>query len=199
MVDQQKEKISESKDFYQRLKSHSKQMFDEYRRLLDDLVNTNYPHEIENENYAHALLLTGTMFRHTKQSCCMLTGPEGNDFLKELDEEFGEALQRLKRNNGQFRLVLLDSRNTDYLSEKEEKYPEVLKIEKASLLEGEAMEHFIVCDSQMVRLEEPHGELGPDDPADQVHAKVYFNDKPRAKTTKESFDGIWNHLRRADN
>lgn len=51
--------------------------------------------------------------------------------------------------------------------------------------------HFIVCDHDMVRDEEYHGDVDADSPASKIKAEVCFWEPHKAKAFDSRFDSFW--------
>jgi len=91
-------------------------------------------------------------------------------------------------------MIILNSQdNLEYLKSLIEKFPQTF--EMTTCTSTSDVNHFIVCDSRMIRIEELHPPLDTSDATDEmVKAKVNFNDPLRAKHHMGLFDAIWQAL-----
>lgn len=183
-------KIAQAKSLYE-------EFGDDFRQDMDSLVRLFRENGVEgaldNGNYLHALSLTDLMFRHTDQSLRMLTGNAGDGFLTCLSHSFVSMLQRIKDRGGKAKIVFL---NSDPFGEEfrkiQDKFQGTLEVIRATA--PGALEHYIVCDDDMVRDEEKHGELSECSSASEIKAKVYFRNKTMAKVFSLKFNQLWNKL-----
>ncbi len=164
-----------------------------YDALIEQNKEENSEKGMCNDNYCHALFFTDYMFRATQHDIRMLSGEEGAGFLCTLRKSFEEALKRITRFGGDVRIILVNSKKTDFLSAMIEKYP-ILKLTHASLKGDKNVPHTIICDDHMLREEDIHEKLTDESDTEQVTAKVYFNSNVKAKLATESFDDTWNYL-----
>jgi hypothetical protein len=164
-------------------------------RALREVVNFNVDHNIKtefnNDCYLDALRLTSFMFGRTHESVRMLTGSSVDFFLSELDKSFTDALKRIAENQGEFRVIVL-GKAINSLKKIRDTHGSVFKFIEAQ--SSVPLRHFLVCDSNMVRLEELHGPLDLKTEATAVKARVHFCDLIRAKMLEENFDGLWEKL-----
>ena len=128
------------------------------------------------------------------RSISILTGGGGDDFLSALSEPFESALKRISGSGGTARLIMLNSKRTEFkfLDEMVKKYASVFSY-VLGVTRG-LIGHFIVCDSRMIRVEEPHGELTEASLASVIKARVNFNDHVTAKSQEQLFEAIWDKL-----
>ena len=61
----------------------------------------------------------------------------------------------------------------------------------ARLNTAETLQHFIVCDSKIVRVENVHAKLTPDSPADAIKADVVFNEPEKGRELEQRFAVLW--------
>ena len=149
---------------------------------------------MRNDNYYHALFFTDYMFRSTEHYLKMLSGSQGDGFLSVLKKSFEDALKRITRNRqGEVQIILVNCDISQSLQLMMDRYP-ALSVTLAKSAKNENVSHTIICDEYMVREEEPHKELTGDSDVRAIKAKVFFNNKDRAKIASESFDSIWKRL-----
>ncbi len=165
-----------------------------YDALIEQNKEENPEKGMCNDNYCHALFFTDYMLRKTRHHIRMLSGEDGDGFLSVLRKNFESALGRITNSGGFARIILVNNRNSDFLSELVRKYP-VLKLTQASLKGKENVPHTIICDDHMLREEDIHDKLTDESDASQITAKVYFNSTVKAKLAAESFDNTWDYLK----
>jgi hypothetical protein len=148
---------------------------------------------LANGNFMHALTLTELLFGHTDNSLRMLTGGHGDGFIACLKSTFVAMLNRLRRNNGKARIVVVNGdRESALLNRLRADYPNTLDVKHGSATTPIA--HFIVGDSEMVRDEKPHPELDDSSDANLIKADVYFHSPAIASLFEDRFDSIWDRL-----
>lgn len=169
--------------------------------LFDDLATfarRNDSDSFNNDSYVDAVLLTRYMFNHTNESLCMLTGNGREiDFLKTIKKSFIGMLERIRKAGKCARIIFLADQVPGFINDGEFK-PFVedgtLKCCTGRVVGGKPIQHYIVCDSNMIRIEEPHQEITRDSPIDVIKAKIYFDSKGIASVRKGVFDRIWERL-----
>ena len=166
-----------------------------YRDLITLLIDTGFDKPFQNDSYFDALVLTDVMFRRSKQSVEILTGPALDGFLCELKESFIELLKRLKEVGGKVRIIVLCDKKPEQLKTLElmRQFPDTLNI--AFGTQTKPLQHFIVCDSRIVRVENIHEPITKSTRADEIKAEVYFNDPQKARTLKTFFNAVWTTLK----
>ena len=162
------------------------------REVINDMIDRNIKTEFSNDSYPDALTLTDVMFSRSTQNIRMLTGAQGDGFLKALKDSFVKALDKIKLNGGRVRVIVLGQTNR-CLDELQRTYPETLEVIPAHA--NSLIKHFTVCDSRMARMEEVHEALTDETLASAIKARVCFNDPVQAKALEEFFDQIWNRLK----
>ena len=160
-----------------------------FRSIIRGMIETNTKTEFANDSYFDALYLTDVMFGRAEQSVRLLTGPGLDKFLEALEKPFRDLLERLTKTGGFVRVVMLGSTMPANLLALCKEFNKVLTIHRAST--KEQLKHFIVCDSRMARLEEPHGDITESSLATEIKARVYFNDPVKAEVFEKYFDTIW--------
>ena len=162
------------------------------REVINDMIDRNIKTEFDNDSYPDAVTLTDIMFRRSIHNIRILTGPQGDGFLKLLRDSFVGALARIKENGGKIKVIVLNHPNK-CLDELQKIYPETLEVipAQSSIL----VKHFTVCDSRMARMEEVHDVIDDNTPITAIKARVCFNDPTQAKCLEDTFDQIWNRLK----
>jgi len=115
--------------------------------------------------------------------------------LSSLKNSLLAALERLQKNGGFVRIVLLSPQAPELFLELKQKFAKTFDFFLAQT-HGQ-VKHFIVCDSLLARIEEPHAPLTPQTPANDIRAKVYFNEPEQATRLESQFDYIWELLQTA--
>jgi hypothetical protein len=135
------------------------------------------------------------MFDRSRSSIRLLGGNGCDGFLTTLVDSFSNAVERLSKCNGAVQIILLSDETPKFLDALKKKFPETLKICFAKLRnENAPISHFVVCDSKMTRIEEPHLKLNAETSVNAVKAKVYFNDTAKAGAQEARFAGYWDAL-----
>lgn len=155
---------------------------------------SGYNEPLANSNYMHALCYTDAMFQHTSHEFRMLTA-SATDFIECLQDSFKAMLNRIKKNKGKARIVIVDGDKSQALEKIENEYDGTLKIIEAVSSSNSPIAHFIVCDDDMVRDEAPHKPLTKESDADVITAEVYFRNNIKADIISQKFDQIWKSLK----
>lgn len=163
-----------------------------YVDVYNQLIASKPSVEIPNSNYLHALQLTALMLRNAQTDFCMLAGGNTDCFAKTLEAEFRKMLTRFT-NAGRksiARIVIVNPSNEmPTLLKLCAEFPDSLQIIRARATEEERVRHYIVADD-MVREEEPHKRLTLESRADEIKAKVVFNNKSRADLFRSQFTSL---------
>lgn len=185
--------INEAKQFFARFK-------DDLRPDVEALVSLFRDSEIDaplaNGNFLHALSLTELMIDHTRQSFSMLTGGSGDGFLSCLKDNLRRMLARVRSVGGQARIIVIngDRDPSACMTELQREFAGTLEVKTVFAAPGTNITHFIVCDDDMVRDEEPHPPLSDVASANLIKAKVFFRNRPKAKAFAFRFNSIWQAL-----
>ena len=161
---------------------------------LDKIRTTATPYKTTNDTYTHALFLTDWIFRSTKSSLRMLSGPTIDGFLETTYESFIGALHRIKAKGNVARLIIAGPNMPKVVGSIQNEFPGYLEAITADPADPESVGHFIVCDTRMVREEKAHPLLNDSMNIDVIKATVYINNKDRAKAVTRKFDEIWEFL-----
>lgn len=183
--------IAEAQTWFE--KSGTMEQQSALREMINVMITNNIKTQFENDSYFDALMLTEVMLDRSKRSVELLTGSGCEKFLTTLKRSFAAVVARLNTTGGKVRIILFSSKIPDVVSELKAEYPEALEIRLARLADGakSPLGHFFVCDSKMARVEEPHGELTAETPANAIKAKVYFNDPARGQLLESRFNTYW--------
>lgn len=168
-----------------------------FRELIGLLINSGFTHPFSNDSYLDALNLTEVMLSHTNSDLLFLTGSGADGFLTHLTEPFRGALKRIENCKGQARIVILGDPMPSVpsaLQKFQSEFSTSLKVATAKPLAR--LQHFIVCDSKIVRVEEYHEPLNNSSMASEIKAKVHFNNPSLANMLRTVFDGIWNVVKK---
>jgi hypothetical protein len=153
---------------------------------IDNKIRTDF----NNDSYADALVLTEIMLCRTHHRLCVFTGDNEGGFFRTLKKFLEKALDRIEANNGVARFIVLSKELPSCLIELLAKFPQTLQVMRAST-DGK-VHHFIVSDSTMARMEEPHDPLTDNSLADEIKAKVFYNEPAVSKYLETQFDSMWN-------
>ena len=180
--------VKDAKDIFEKWGGSLQKPFDD----LIDIKSQDKPEKpISNDNYFMALCFTNRMFSKTNKHIRMLAGKDGADFLNLLQSNFERAMERVRKNDGFVRIILVTEKIPNFLKQLKAKYPKWLEYKRAILMPGAQIEHTIICDDYMVREEEIHPPLDENTPADAIRASVYFSNSARGKMRASEFDGTW--------
>lgn len=166
-----------------------------FEDLLRQLIDSGYSENFENDSYFDALWLTHHMLKRSHRQISMLTGSAGDGFYSTLAAPFEDAMQRIQATNGKVRMVILNQKGDvpSFLSEMKRKFAGAFDYVLAQTTAP--IGHFIVCDSRMVRIEEPHDDITQDSPASLIKAKVNFNAPTQAAIKESFFNTVWQRLK----
>ncbi len=159
------------------------------RAIINDWIEKNTKTEFENDCYRDALFLTQVMFERAEHTVRIVTGPGFDHFLEALEKPFLDMLNRLAKNEGFVRIVLLSPILPQGMTDLCQKFSKTLAICRAE--SKEEIKHFIVCDSKMARLEEVHAQITDASLETEIKARVYFNDPVKTEVFASYFDKIW--------
>lgn len=163
-----------------------------YRDLISLLIDSGFRQTLRNDSYFDALVLTEVMYNRTKQSIRSLTGKGGEGFICELMNPFTRALERIHARGGTVKLIVLGDEQPQALCELAKRFSGTLRIAVAKPLSR--LQHFIICDSRIVRLEDYHGELSDSTSAHEIKAEVFFNNSEKARMLESFFEAIWSSV-----
>lgn len=183
--------IKEAKDVYSK---HGASLHPDYEALSTVFRQLDIEAPISNSNFLHALSLTHLMFHHADRRLEMVTGGCGDGFIQCLKQSFLSMLDKIRASGGTARIIVIDGDCSQLNTWAAGAYKDVLQIVRASAKPGVRIAHFIVCDDDMVRDEEPHGPLTDTTDANQVKAQVYFHNHSKARIFSSRFSAMWNAL-----
>jgi hypothetical protein len=179
---------------------YAREFFAQYGDDLEGIYNEIFRNaktacEVKNDNYFDALQLTSMMARHTQREFRMFTGSAGDVFIGEIVRYFREMAARVSSNSGLIRVLFVNTQGRcKEIDELVNQMPAHVQVCYAKTTDR--VHHFIVADD-MVRLEELHGELRPNDLASNVRAKVLLSNPAAAMVYKMLFDSQWDRLNKS--
>lgn len=166
----------------------------DYRDLVDAFRHLRCREPIPNSDYLHGLYLTDLMFRSTSENIRILSGMGESNWLRVLRDSLTKALERIKTKKGFLKAIFVGtgapSKAILYLQNKFG--TDTVKFITATA--PEPVEHFIACDSHMLRLEKAHPPITGDMDSSKIIASVYLYNPARAKAKEEQFELIWKDL-----
>jgi|SRR5882724_3486813 len=187
-VHRQDSKILTVKDAKQKYReSHADESG--YRDLVTLLIDSGFPKPFKNDSYYDALVLTEAMFERSNREIRWLTGSGTDGFVVELYDTFVATLERIRAAGGKVRIVMLSDQRPVQICDLMKQFPDTLQVALAKPLSK--LQHFIVCDSKIVRVENTHENLSDLSGAHEVKAEVYFNNPEKANMLNTFFDAIW--------
>lgn len=161
-----------------------------YRELIALLINAGISHPFCNSSYFHALLLTEQMLNRTHSHIRILTGKACGRFYATLLGHLTETLQRIRDNGGSVKMIVCADECPGWLKRLSQDFSGTFEIALGD--SEDSVPHFIVCDAQIVRCEEPHGDLGQGSSASEIRAEVIFDAPAKGAELERSFDLLWN-------
>lgn len=178
------------------------QLFESYgqeltRAFYDNLIQNDKITAVPNyymgtgASYLQSLSLVQVILNKTQNFLRMVVGDSCDLLFEVLEPDFREMVKRIQKNKGFVKVIVVNGRSR-FLEQLAREYPTNLNIVYATT--KVPVQHFIVSDSKMLRLEEPHQPLTLDSSSDFIKATVFFNNAKTAKPTEELFDSLWEHL-----
>ena len=165
-----------------------------FEDLVGTLIESGYSQNFSNDSYFDALWLTHHMLNRSSKGICVLTGSAGDGFYATLKGPFEAALERIRNTKGQVRMVILNQKGNvpAFLEEMRKKFDGVFHYVLGQTTS--AINHFVVCDSRMVRVEDIHADVDENSLATAIRAKVNFNDPMLASLKEKFFNAVWQQL-----
>ena len=145
--------------------------------------------KLDNDCYPDALEYTEAMLYHTHKSINIVTGCGCGGFYAALLGHLTSALHRVQEAHGAARMIVIAPEYPEWLVALAHEFAGTFTL--AKLKARGRLQHFIVCDSKIVRLEKPHDELTPDSPADAIKAEVVFNEPKMGGILEARFEDFW--------
>ena len=175
---------------------------DALRNLVESAIYTSADGGfIQNDTYFHALFLTEMMLERTNKSLRIFCGRDVARFLNTIRDTFFKCCERIKNSNGKIRIiskVCSDSDKKNSLDNLKRLANEVRNSFSGIDIKGVVQKanssdenHYIVCDSKMLRVEEIHKPLTDNMPASNIKAKVFFNNIGLAASFEADFDSLY--------
>ncbi|PTX95087.1 hypothetical protein DB345_12380 [Spartobacteria bacterium LR76] len=168
-----------------------------FHELVAALIDRGYDQDFKNDSFFDALCLTHTMLLTSLTSVKILTGSGGN-FWSALDRPFAAAAENLRKTGGKIQMIVINATPdcAKALASMKSRFGEVFEYVLAKSASN--ISHFIVCDSRMIRIEEPHPPIDLDSSADVIKAKVNFRAPLIAKQQEKLFDSVWGRLQSSE-
>ncbi len=168
-----------------------------FRNAVDAMLRDGFEGSFSNDCYSDALVLTQKMLSRLTHSLRVLSGCECDSFFRLLEKPLKEALERIRRNGGKARFVLVNdtleiSTRATTLLKLANEFPDVLELSQA--VSAHPISHFMVADENMLRVEEKHDKLTSASLETAIKAKVFFDEKRIAKGYIELFEKVWTNL-----
>lgn len=157
--------------------------------MAGEVIKEGATLKLKNDCYPDALEYTETMLFHTKESINILTGGGCGGFYATLIQPVTNALERIKAASGSARMIVVSNAIPEWLAVLAQEFRGTFEL--AQMETSSPISHFIVCDSKIVRAEEPHGELTADTLADTIKAEVIFNEPNKGKELEGRFVELW--------
>lgn len=170
----------------------------DYRDLVVAFWRLRSKEPIPNSDYLHGLYLTELMFKSTSSSIRILSGIGESNWLKVLRDSLSKAIVRIKAKGKCVKAIFVGQGSPpEAIVELRSKFGgDTVKFISART--SKPVEHFIACDSHMLRLERIHAPLTPQTDSGEVVADVYLNNPAKTKTKEEEFDYIWDYLEKQE-
>lgn len=162
--------------------------------IVTALIERGYGEDFSNDSFFDALCLTHTMLMTSYSDVRILTGGGGSSFWKTLEKPFSFAVENLQKTGGKIRMIVLDPSTPcrEVLAELKKLFGDSFEYVMATT--KEKINHFVVCDSRMIRIEEPHTPITDESPDTLIKAKVNFRAPEQAKRQERLFDSFWEQL-----
>jgi hypothetical protein len=162
-----------------------------YKEAIELIIKNKIEDPLKNDSYLDALYLTEMMFNKTNNQALILTSNGVDHFIEALGESFEKMLERIGKVGGKVKMIILDGSVNQLLSTLLLKFNHVLEIKPGETKDGAIVNHFIACDSNMIRVEKPHGKLDPTSDISSIKADVYFNNENETQRTISFFNAAW--------
>ena len=160
-----------------------------FRELVALVIGNGLTTPFQNDNYADALNLTEMMLKGTNLHINIVTGCGCGNFYATLLDHLTETLVRIRQNGGHAKMIVVADKCPRWLEVLSQEFMGTFEI--ALKQSSEPLQHFIVCDSKIVRLEKIHQKLRPDSSAQEIKAEVHFNNPAKGKELEGSFETLW--------
>lgn len=151
---------------------------------IENGVNTAIP----NDSYLEALFLTEHMLRNANRKINIVTGCACDRFYSTLFVHLANAIERIKNNGGEAKILIESDGCPKWMEALSREYKDSFEI---GLKPDGKLQHFIVCDSKVVRIEKPHGKLSLESSANEIKAEVYFHNPEEGSRLENAFQSLW--------
>lgn len=163
--------------------------------MVETLINRHSGETFVNKSFFDALCLVNGMIAESLFSVRILSEGYNSEFWRALKPPLEQASNHMRRTGGKIRIIALNPSPdcTTELSSLSEPLEGVLEVVRAA--SNQPVSRFVVCDSKMLRLEDPYGPIdGDGTPSTAIRAKVNFRDSESSKRQERIFDSIWTRL-----
>ena len=169
-----------------------------YREMVDEKLSTNSSEIFGNFSPEHAGYIIAQFISKAERSIEILSGCFADTFYENIAIEplLERAAERLKEKKGQIRIITINGINCEKLKSMTDRInrktaDSVIYI-PARCKDPKSVNHFMVVDDKLYRLEEPHEIKFDGETPDYVKAEVCCNDPQKASALRSRFDSIWN-------
>jgi hypothetical protein len=163
---------------------------------IQTLVNKTIEHgsddSIPNYSYLEALFLTELMLRNANHKINIVTGCACDRFYSTLFVHLTDAIKRVNKNGGDAKILIESDTCPKWMEALAGEFEDSFQI---GFKPDGKLAHFIVCDSKIVRLEEPHGKLSLASAANEIKAKVFFSNPEEGSKLEISFQELWSDVK----
>jgi len=159
------------------------------RQAISYMIDNNIRTDFANDSYSDALVLTEMMLSRTNKSLRVLSGDGEGGFFYILNTFLSDAITRIAQNDGCAHFILIAKTIPKYLLDLQAMYPHKFSVKLAGT--DTPIRHFIVSDTKMARVEEPHKALRENSKSNEIKARVYFNEPTVSSFLEKQFDSMW--------
>ena len=143
------------------------------------------------------------MFERTSKTLRVFCGKDIALFLETIGKSFYDCCERIRNNGGSIRIVSqVSNKDKKDTHSKLSEFAKKIRSEFQGIdLQGKVTEadedtnHYIVCDSKMLRIEDLHKPLTKDTLANNIKAKVYFDNPGLAKDYEDFYDSNYGYAK----
>ena len=171
-----------------------------YREMVDEKLSTNSSEIFGNFSPEHAGYIIAQFISKAQRSIEILSGSFADTFYEGIDIEplLKQAADRLQSNNGQIRIITINGERCNKLEAIANRINgenrQVIAYIPAQCNDPDKVNHFMVVDDRLYRLEELH-EVKPEGQTPEcVKAEVCCNGPQKAAALRNRFDTVWNQI-----
>jgi hypothetical protein len=158
-------------------------------------VEKNLDVTFQNHSYYDALLLSMAMINHAQKSFYMFISDGVENFIRQMETEFCDMLDRFKKNSGTAKIIILTTEKEKFplFDSMVNRFGGVFSYRTATIQREQATDyrHFTIADGIMYRIEEPHEIITEESTADSIRAKVAFDNKYVVEHLHDVFNSYW--------